>query len=199
MKKLATGLMLVTMLLGALAPAGCIFDTRDPAPPEDDSGDTVILDSPQKVFLALEQSLANQKDANYERATSTAFLFSPTLADSLDQNFLGTGVYDNWNKDVEMDVLGLLLSDTDETVVDFGDPSVLIQNNTFVRFGVTYRLDVVETATPTDTTTYKGVAQIDVRLESGNWRMTFWNEVETVEGASTWGFLRGILRLRLNP
>jgi hypothetical protein len=58
---------------------------------------------------------------------------------------------------------------------------------------------VVNTATPTDTTRYVGVAQFDVENEGGNWRLTFWNDIETVDGFSTWGYLRGILGLQLGP
>ena len=178
----------------------CLFDTREAQEPVDSSDCPVVsLDSPEQAFIAIEKSLEECKqDANYERAISANFVFSPTLTDSLDQNFIGTGVFDNWNKQVEMDVLGLLLSDAQKINVSFM-PSVLINKNTFVRYRVDYTLDVIAAASPTDTTHYAGVAQFDVRNEGGNWRVTFWNEVETVAGYSTWGFLKGILRLRLNP
>jgi hypothetical protein len=188
------------LALGVLGVSACgIFDTRDAQDPGTDTGGGTTLDSSEKAFVAMTKALTDHKDADYERAISQNFVFSPTLADSLDQNFFGTGVYDNWTKTVEMDVLRLLLSDTQETIVDFGDLTALINKNTFVRYSVTYQLDVITNAAPTDTTSYRGVAQIDVRNENGNWRVTFWDEVETVEGSSTWGFLRGILRLRLNP
>ena len=187
--------------MAAQTPA-CLFDTREDQVQEPISGSecqVVSLDTPLQAFVAMEKSLDDCKqDANYERAISTYFVFSPTLTDSLDQNFIGTGVYDNWTKQVEMDVLRLLLSDAQKLDVSF-NPSVLINKNTFVRYRVDYTLDVILKATPTDTTHYAGVAEFDVRNEGGNWRVTFWNEVETVAGSSTWGFLKGILRLRLNP
>ena len=148
--------------------------------------------------MALSEALKLKQDANYERAISTSFVFSPTLQDSLDQNFIGTGVFDNWNKTREMDALGLLLADAKTLRSEFS-PSVLINKNTFVRYRVDYELLVIQQATPTDTTLYKGQAFFDVRNESGNWRLTFWDENDTVEGFSTWGYLRGILGLRLNP
>jgi len=195
MKRLAG--ILAVVLVGALS-ATCVFDTRDAQPPGPVTGGCT-LETPEKAFNCMTGSLASQQNADYERSISANFVFSPTLADSLDQNFIGTGVYDNWNKDVEMDVLELLFSDAQTTTVDFGSPSILINKNTFVRYSVTYQLDVVTNAAPTDTTRYEGVAEIDVLNENGNWRVTSWNEVETVAGSSTWGFLRGILRLRLNP
>jgi hypothetical protein len=178
----------------------CLFDTRDAQEPGTNPGCPVIsLDTPVQAFVAIEQALeACKQDANYERAISTNFVFSPTLTDSLDQNFIGTGVYDNWTKPVEMEVVKLLLSDAKKINVSF-NPSILINKNTFVRYRVNYTLDVIPAASPTDTTHYAGVAEFDVRNEGGNWRVTFWNEVETVGGLATWGFLKGILRLRLNP
>jgi hypothetical protein len=191
---MAFGMLVAVML----APA-CIFDTRDAQDPGEPSDDVVSLDTPEQVFQAIAKTMETQKDANYENATSESFVFSPTITDSLDQNFTGTGVYDNWTKTVEMDVLRLLISDAQYSKVTFEIGEPLINKTTFVRFPVDYTLRVVNVATPGDTADYKGVAQFDVRRENGIWRMTFWNEVETVEGARTWGFLKGILRLRLNP
>ncbi len=196
-RRILTWMLTYAMLLQTPA---CQFDTRDAQEPITGSDCPVVsLDTPVQAFVAIEKSLEECKqDANYERAISANFVFSPTLTDSLDQNFIGTGVYDNWTKPVEMDVVRLLLSDAQKINVSF-TPSVLINKNTFVRYRVDYTLDVIPAASPTDTTHYAGVAEFDVRNEGGNWRVTFWNEVETVAGFSTWGFLKGILRLRLNP
>jgi len=197
MKWMRWRLASLVALTGVLMMSACIFDTRDDQPPGDDTGTACTLETSEKAFTCMTAAMESQQDADYERSISENFGFSPTIADSLDQNFDGTGVYDNWNKTVEMEVLSLLFSDAQTTTVNFGSPSVLINKNTFVRYNVTYQLDVVTNAAPTDTTRYKGVAQIDVRNENGNWRVTFWDEQQTVAGASTWGFLRGILRLRL--
>src|SRR5262249_40253278 len=156
-------------------------------------------DTPERAFVCMKQALANQQSGDYERSISESFNFSPTPADSLDQAFTGVPVYANWTKDVELQTFNLLLDDTKFTQVNFGTPSTLINKNTFVRWNVSYSLTTVTNAAPTDTVTYKGVAHIDVKNENGNWRVTFWDEVETVPGFSTWGFLRGTQRLRLSP
>ncbi len=184
----------------ALALAGCLFDTRDAEPPATGGSGcgATPLDDPLGVFQAMTCALETQQDAAYERAISSRFVFSPTQQDSLDQTFQGTGVYDNWNKTVEMDVLGLMLSDAQAIDVEF-TPQVIHNETTFVRYEVDYRLAIVNVATPTDTTVYGGVAWFDVRNEGGNWRLTFWDERDTVPNLSTWGYLKGILRLRLNP
>lgn len=191
-------LFALTALATALLFTSCLFDSRDAQPPAKGGGGTAcILDTPEQAFTCITNALKNHKDADYERTISENFVFSPTLADSLDGTFTGSPVYVGWNKDVEIDVLRLLLSDAPYTVVDFGAPSRLINQNTFVRWNVSYTLRVVNAGAPTDTISYKGVAHIDVKNENGNWRVTFWDEVETVANFSTWGFLRGILRQRI--
>lgn len=174
----------------------CIFDTRDPNPPAVGGGGGCTLDTPQKAFVCMAGALARLQDGDYERSISQNFVFYPTTADSLDQNFLGSCVYNSWTKTVEMDVLELLLADSEQVTWDYGTPVVKINENTYVKFEVTYSLLVRSVAAPTDTTFYRGIAYIDVRNESGNWRVTQWDETQTVAGSSTWGYLRGILRLQ---
>ena len=189
--------MLLVLALSATMPA-CLFDTREGAPP-DTGGNTISLNDPLQVFVAMRESLnQSQQDANYERALSTQFVFSPTLQDSLDQNFIGSGVYDNWNKTRELAVLGFFFADA-QTIKSEFSPAVEINKNTFVRYRVSYQLDVVSVAMPADTARYRGVAYFDVRNESGNWRLTFWDEIEPVDGFASWGYLRGILGLQLTP
>jgi hypothetical protein len=198
MKGMARRIALLAVLATGVLFTSCLFDTRDAQPPVTGGGGGCTLDSPQKVFVCMTNALTAHQDGDYERSISEDFVFSPTLADSLDQNFTGIdpSPYANWGKQTELNVLALMLADNSVTIPDFGTPSLLINKNTFVRYNVTYSLLVISNAATPDTTTYKGVAQIDVRNENGNWRVTFWNEVETVAGSSTWGFLRGILKLR---
>lgn len=109
----------VVLLAGlALAPA-C---EDDPAQPATDSSDVGTGEIPS-VFRVMAVALESRKYANYELAISESFVFSPTLEDSLDQAFAGTNVYDNWNKTVEMDVLGLLLADAQSINVEFAPRS----------------------------------------------------------------------------
>ncbi len=191
---------LLVLTLTAVVPA-CLFDTRQASPPPVGGGvPPTDLSTPLAPFQAITDAFAALKNANYERAISEKFVFSPTLQDSLDQAFQGTSVYAGWNKTVELDVVDLLLADAQVLNAQFSPESpALVNKSNFNRFRTSYTLDVINKAAPTDTLHFKGVAQIDVRLENGNWRMTFWNDVETVAGARTWGYLRGILRLRLNP
>lgn len=178
---------------------GCLFDTRDDHPPISDESDAVILDDPLAPFEALTVALESRKEANYERAISENFVFSPTQEDSSDQTFAGEPVYDNWTKAVELDVLRLLLADAQHIEVNFFPTAEGGGTTTFQRYRVAYELRVVTHAEPTDTSVYKGSAYFDNRNEGGNWRLVFWDELDSVPGFFTWGYLKGILRLRLNP
>jgi hypothetical protein len=177
-----------------LAVSGCLFDTRDAEQPDPGGDDAVPLDDPLAPFEAIKVALATLRDANYERAISTNFVFSPTQDDSLDTTWGGRPVYENWTKDVEMDVLGVLLSESRSIDVEFTAQAQGGGTTTFQRFDVRYVLTVVDRVTPTDTTVYEGRAYFDHRNEGGNWRLTFWDEIETVPNRKTWGFLKGTLR-----
>ncbi len=180
-----------------LSTSGCLFDAREADPPGSAGAPSVTLDAPQKVFVAMETSFEKDNDVDYERALSDGFLFSPLQDDSLDQTLIGTDVYVDWTKDVELDVLRLLQSESNLAVTF--EVTALINENTFVRWKAFYVLSVISSATPPDTTVYSGTSQIDVRNEGGNWRMTYWKDISAELGFRTWGYLRGITRDRLSP
>jgi len=184
------------LLVSLWSLSACLFETRTPTAPGSDSGPTIVLDSPEKVFAALRESFEKLNDVDYDRAISTSFRFSPMLDDSLDENLIGTGVYDNWVKQVEMDVLNqIILSEASKIDVEWST-TALINENTFVRWDAGYVLSIVSAATG-DTTVYGGSSQIDVRKENGQWRIEFWKDISALEGVRSWGYLRGISRLRL--
>jgi len=193
--RLFSSIALATVLMST----SCLFDSRDANPPKVGTGGGCILDTSERPFTCITKAIENGNDADYERSISENFVFIPTPTDANDEAFVGKPVYQNWTKDVEMQVLRKLLDDTSYTKVDFGALTPLQNENTFVQYSVSYSLRTVENAAPTDTLTWKAVAQIDVRLENGNWRLTKWDEQQTVEGFRTWGYLRGIKRLSLLP
>ncbi len=189
------GLGLVLAAVAALQGA-CLFDTRTPEPPSQGRA-VVSLESPERAFEAIRVSLADLTDADYERALSDRFRFYPLVDDSLDQNFIGTTVYADWNKTVELDVLGTLLGESSRLTVTWS-PSTLINENTFVRFSAGYTLEVVSRIDGSRTL-YGGRSEIDVENEGGNWRIVQWRDVAATDSTRSWGFLRGLVRRRLNP
>jgi hypothetical protein len=186
--------------VGLMLLAGCLFEAREAQPPDTGTGGPppVSLRFPSDVLNALRSGLQSLTRSNYERAISETFIFSPTLEDSLDLNFIGTGVFDDWTKDVEMEVYDNLIAEASEMAVTFSNRPI-INENTFVRYDVAYELTVISRAVPPDTSVYKARAYFDVRNEGGNWRLTYWDELELVEGFTSWGFLRGTIRKRLTP
>jgi len=179
--------------------AGCIFDTRPAYPPKTEVPKVPLVD-PQNVFTSMKLGLEGDAMSSYQRALSDlTFFFSPLLDDSLDQTFSqnNPSVYNNWTKDVEVEVTNLLLSEYDSLTVTF-KPSFLINENTFVRYKTEYSIRVVDKVSR-QATIYKGIAHIDVHREGGVWQIQYWKDAEPIEPDKyhTWGFLRGILRQRL--
>jgi hypothetical protein len=154
---------------------------------------------PSDVFAAMRESINDSRDdANYRNALSDDFLFSPLPEDSLSQDFVGTGVYDHWDKETELGALSSLLADSDYLYVDF-TPALEINQSTFVRFRVDYVLDVASAAAPLDTIQYRGLALFDVRRSNGAWRLERWDEIANEGGYQSWGYLRGFLRAAEKP
>jgi hypothetical protein len=191
-----TRIIAALLLVSLWSLSACLFETRTPTAPGSDSGPTVILDSPEKVFASIEVSFEKLNDVDYDRAISEGFVFSPMLDDSLDENLIGTGVYDNWTKPVEMDVLNQIILSEASHIDVVWNTSALINENTFVRWDADYVLTTVSAATG-DTTIYGGTSLIDVRKENGQWRIAYWKDIAAAEGVRSWGYLRGISRLRL--
>jgi len=179
--------------------SGCLFEPRDADPPGGTTGPPPIsLRFPSDVLVALRTGLQSLTRSNYERAISEVYIFSPTLEDSLDLNFIGTGVFDNWTKAVELEVYDNIIAEANEIAVTFNNTAI-INENTFVRYDVAYELTVISRTAPPDTAEYRGRAYFDVRNEGGNWRLVYWDEIEGVENYASWGFLRGTVRKRLSP
>jgi hypothetical protein len=199
MKHVIRRLAFLAVLALAALFTSCLFDTREAQPPDNSGGGGCTLDSPEKAFVCMTNALTAHQDGDYERSISENFVFSPTFEDSVDLAFRGhdPSPYAGWGKQTELDVLALMLAENTVTIPDFGSPSIVFQKNTSVRYRVTYSLKLVSATDPPDTTIYKGITNIDVRNENGNWRVTFWDEQETVPESTSWGFLRGILKLKI--
>jgi len=176
--------------------SACLFETRAPAPPDEGGAPTIVLDLPERPFAAIEVSLGRGNSVDYDRAISDMFRFYPLQDDSLDENLIGSNVYDNWTKPVEMDVLDqIILAEAGSIDVQWLT-TPLINENTYVRWDANYVLTIVSAAN-SDTTVYAGTSLIDVRKENGQWRISLWRDISAAQGVRTWGYLRGISRLRL--
>lgn len=182
----------VVMMAVAIAASGCLFEAREADPPPvAGGGDVIIFDDPQDVFTGLRVGLEDDNFSNYDRAIGDDFIFSPLLDDSLDQTFNAT-TFANWNRDVELEVARLILSESDTIDVEF-NPAAVIDQNTFVRFETSYSISV-SPRVDGPPSVYQGIANVDVRKIGGIWQVVFWDEVEPDDKLPSWGFLRGVNR-----
>lgn len=179
------------LVLAAWLPAlvGCdIFDTRDAETPGTGGTPWVPPTLPVQVFLNLESGLEDRTGSNYERSLADAFTFVPAAAD-VDK--LGSEVYQDWTKTVEVEVTETILNDCAAIAVVFVKTQIRDEAD-YAEFRVTYEMDV--TWSRGESETFKGVAQFDLQRLAGNWQLIRWTDQEGVEGFATWGYLRGETR-----
>lgn len=178
---------LVLALFFAVAP-GCVFEPRDAEAPGTDSGSTwEPANVPSKVFINLRTGVEDLTGANYERSLNPNFTFIPTPED---ENQLGKEVFENWDVDVEKQVLQKTLGDASIAEVSFVNPSNLLGTSTTATFKSPYILKLTN-ATTGDVNEFQGVAEYDMVKVSSGWQLLQWRDIEFVEGFATWGFLRG--------
>ena len=186
--------------LGLPLVGGCLFEARDAEPPGTTGENQIPLDDPTDVFSAIRQSLETQLAGNYDNALSDNFVFLPLINDEQDPIF-PQGIFDDWTKQVEKDVLQQMFGDFGTMSVSFTTSRDINQND-YVRFRAEYDLITTDAGAPMDSTRYRAVAHIDTRNESGNWRIDRWEEIEQVAAPGggfyrSWGFLRGTVREKL--
>jgi hypothetical protein len=187
-----TAAVLVSALL-----TGCnMFEPREPQDPggNDDKIDFVPANDAAGVFVNLRSGVENLLEgANYERSLADNFNFVPLDQDVID---LPNVDWSNWTRDVEMSVLRLMLSESSAATVTF-NRTPLQSTNDWVQFQVTYKLELTS-ATTSLVTAYEGVAQFDVRRTGGIWELELWKETAKVGSETTWGYLKGTLKERLD-
>ena len=146
------------------------------------------------VFVNLRSGVENLLEgANYERSLADNFNFIPLDQDVID---LPTVDWSNWTKDVEMSVLRLMLSESSAASVTF-NRTILQSTNDWVQFNVTYKLELTSNTSGL-VLIYEGVAHFDVRRTSGIWELELWEETAQVGSETTWGYLKGTLKERLD-
>lgn len=185
------GSLRIMAILMLSAATGCIFEVREADPPA--RGSTwLVPDDPQRVFQNMESGLEDLTGVNYGRSLNDAFVFSPTLEDSLNPTLAGKFV--NWTVDVEKEVTDLILSEARSLTVAFTEREQIFSSSVEVKFKVRYELTITTNTAPPDTVTYKGRGQFDMVNGSKGWQLNRWKEEEREIGFATWGFLRGSRR-----
>jgi hypothetical protein len=174
-----------------------VFEPREAEPPFADPDRIAFrpANSAAGVFPNLQSGVENlASGANYERSLADNFMFLPLDDDAIDPS-LPPGIFDDWSKTVEMNVLKLMIAESSDASVSFS-PTPQINENEFVQFRVTYTLTLTSGADDTESL-YRGVAEMDVRRISGIWLLERWKDIERVETSITWGYHKGTLRAKL--
>lgn len=185
------------VVCSVLLATGCnMFEAREAQPPATDDG--VPYQPPNDasgVFANLRSGVENlAQGGNYERSLADNFVFIPLDQDAIDPS-LPPGIFLGWTKDVEMQVLQLMISESSAASVTFRS-TPQINENDFVQFRVIYELNLTAKAGGAKSE-IQGVAEMDMRRIGGIWQLEQWRDVERVENFTTWGFLRGTLRAKL--
>lgn len=180
--------------------AGCgWFETRDPLPFEP------IEPVPRVSPIEPELVLANMDSAlvylgrgidNYVRCLGDTFHFYPHLNDQVVWEQQGKpNAYENWDRNVEREVMDLILSSAKEVDVTFSDRNVVADTEDYKIWEQHYVLEISKTDT---VETYEGVARLELRTDpsqANQWFITNWQTYEWPgQTAKTWGWLRGLRR-----
>lgn len=190
------GMLATALLLLIHSTAGCIFDPRDPEPPETGEQDPwIVPNTPKDVFLNLASGLASSKNSNYERSADPAFRFHPRPEDEAS---LGSAVFADWTKDVELSWLTRIKEVyAGQRTVQFGDrdgrfpiEDIQVQQATF-EGPYLMALDPGD-GSPVDT--LAGIARFVVLQGAQGWVLTEWRDLDVNGNYATSGYLRGALR-----
>ena len=173
---------------------GCgLFDPREPRP------STPIVLVPCRVLTSPDSVIANlvghygrtQGLTCYGSLVDPGFLFFPDTQDSLERtNPPAPSPFENWNRNVEMDVTQTIASGVDSVQVffdgEYAPRSTTTSPASETRY-YNYHLLVYDP----DTTRYQGQAEVTmVQGASTLWTLRTWRDRRDASGFPTWGSFR---------
>jgi hypothetical protein len=175
---------------------GCIFTPREPQAPGQTQGPKwIVPNTPKDVFLNIKSGLSSNSNSNYERSLDASFTFIPRDADV---SQLGSGLFQNWTKDVELGVLTRLKSEyRGERTVQFGDANGRFAKENEEVGKATYEGSYMIVIDPGDGSakqTYAGIARFVVEQTTQGWALKSWEDIDVNGNYPTSGYLRGTLR-----
>jgi len=177
-----------------LAVSGCIFEPREPNPPSSGEETTwVVPYTPGDVFLNLASGFAGSSNSNYERSLHDDFTFKPLPADEAQ---LGSDVFADWTKQVELQVLTRLKGEySSKRSIRFGDENGQLEKVKeevgLVIYEGEYRIELDQGGA---TEVYSGIARLTVEQTSLGWMLKEWEDLDVNGNYPTSGNLRGRLR-----
>jgi hypothetical protein len=188
-----TALILTLMIL--VSGGGCLFEPRQPeAPLSEEEGTWVVPKTPKDVFLNLVTGLSSPGNSNYERSLAEEFTFIPRNQDRVQ---FPDGTFDDWTKDVEMEVVTRIKGDYQgDRTAQFGD-----ENGQFPKEDV--QVGWAEFEGPYSWTlergdgtedVYAGTARFFLQEGTSGWVLVKWEDVDVIGTFPTSGNLRGTFR-----
>jgi hypothetical protein len=183
----------VISILVSLTASGCLFEPRTPEEPGEEERSWINPTNPKAVFSNLKTGLAEQRNSNYERSLAANFTFIPQAED---EATLGSGAFEDWTKQVEMEMLTRLKGDYPlERSIEFGQDGNFDRESIEVgkaEFEGAYVL-VIKTAEGAEET-YSGKAIFYIEDTSQGWALVRWEDIDVFGSNPTFGYLRGTLR-----
>ncbi|MGQ9810996.1 MAG: hypothetical protein ACUVQ7_06595 [bacterium] len=193
---------LLVVLVGVFCFCSCeIFEVRDAEEPTGGGGEFQIQRTPQAVISNLRNSLFSSDPINYEEVLSKDFIFVPDAGDVAEFDIYYPGILTQWGKDVEAEVVTVLLSRLINQPIDLGfeeeSKEVLEETDSTYIFKASY--SIVVCLIDRRWEKYYGICIVSINLESdGLWRMTRWEDYRRSEppedSRGTWGILKGNTR-----
>ncbi len=180
--------------LVSVANSGCLFEPREPTPPGSEEGPKwIVPNTPRDVFLNLESGFEASGNSNYERSLHEDFTFKPLPADEAQ---LGSDVFADWTKQVELQVLTRLKGEYSvKRSIRFGDENgqleVIIENINTAIYEGEYRFELNNGNT---TDVFSGIARFTIETTSLGWMLKEWEDLDVNGNYPTSGNLRGRLR-----
>ena len=187
--------IVVLLLALVVTTCGCLFNPRDPEPPgQEDEDPWVNPIAPKNVFLNLQTGLKNKSNSNYERSLDPSYTFVPRPED---EAALGSDVFANWTKNVELDVITRLKGEyLGERTVQFGDENLTFERESIEVGKAEFEGDyeIVLNRKDGSKETYAGKAIFYIEETTQGWVLKKWEDIDVSGTNPTSGYLRGTLR-----
>lgn len=179
------------VLAAALALPGCdLFATREPEVEGSQESLWTPPTSPEIVVTNLELAFEIGNLNDYERALTVDFAFEPDAADvaQLEIEFPGLGVFDNWDRAVEVEVATTIRGSADSVAVGFVKFEEDDLGQTLRLLKYDYVVSLFAGGARTD---YEGEAWFHIAQQgNGEWLIQDWEDV-AIPSEVSWGILKG--------
>jgi len=172
--------VLTVLLLGFTAQlGGCLFDTREPEPPQTAAIDYLPRSSPGNIWENCRLALTNKDSGGWDTAISENFEYVPD--GSTESAFPGVA-WASWDKPTEMSFIGnwfasgATIQSAQAQWKDPNSPNTEDGSGGFAEWEVIYFLSVTDNFG--SSTRYRGSAVVQFSLEGSYWYLSYWRDTQ---------------------